>query len=75
MHKKLIALCLVCSVVGSSTIAFATTNTNSTLNNKTSIQDTTSTTTAVTPIKTNTLSQSSIDKVDKYIVVENNKFV
>ncbi|MBU3102377.1 MULTISPECIES: hypothetical protein [Clostridium] len=74
MHKKLIALCLICSVVGSSTIAFATTN-NSTLSNDTSIQNTTSTTIAANQLKVNPLSQASIDKVDKYVVVENNQFV
>ncbi|MBU3160521.1 hypothetical protein KPL37_12275 [Clostridium frigoris] len=38
MHKNIIALCLVCSVVlGSGTTTFASTNTNSTLDNNTSI--------------------------------------
>lgn len=46
MHNKIIALCLICSVLGSSSVAFATTTTttttttNSTLNNNTSIQAT-----------------------------------
>ena len=38
MHKKIIALCLICSIFGSSTAALATTNTNSKLNNNSSTQ-------------------------------------
>ena len=80
MHKKLIALCLVCSVVGSSTIAFATTNTNSTLKNNTSIQDTTSTTMAVNQLQTKPLSQASIaskalNNLEPYVNIVNNKYV
>ncbi|MBU3188926.1 hypothetical protein K9O30_07985 [Clostridium bowmanii] len=76
MHKKIIALCLVCSVFGSTT-AFATTNTKSTLNNNNSIQATTST--IVPPAVTQAVPQTTLETapseligLDKYITRNSN---
>jgi hypothetical protein len=76
MHKKIIALCLICSVLGSSTAAFATTNTDSTLNNNTSIQATTNagnvtTSKDVTAVSTENV-PSEVIGLNKYITRNSN---
>ena len=74
MHKKIIVLCLVCSVLGISTFIFVTTNTNSTLNNNTSIQVATSTKLVDDHLPKEPLTQALINKATPFVKTSESKF-